>query len=194
MTADGSDTRLNGLLDWVYQEEVYGRGNYRAIWWSPDSSAIAFLRFDTSAEPVVTLGDSRAKQGYWMNQRYPYAGDPMPLVELWCAEILPIAAPESDVPRIQLKPIYQPAATEERLLTRVGWNHDSTAIWLQHANRIQNKFVLEAFNRQSPTDRSVLVEESCERWLEVLELPKRLADGSYLRLSDLPTGRRRYGN
>ena len=120
VTADGSDTRLNGLLDWVYQEEVYGRGNYRAIWWSPDSSAIAFLRLDTSAEPVVTLGDSRAKQGYWMNQRYPYAGDPMPLVELWCAEILPVAEPESDVPRIQLKPIYQPAATEERLFTPRG--------------------------------------------------------------------------
>ncbi len=191
VTADGSDTRLNGLLDWVYQEELYGRGNYRAIWWSPDSSALAFLRFDVAPEPVVTLGDSRAKQGYWMHQRYPYAGDPMPLVELWCAEILPVDAPESGAPRIQLKPIYQPAAADERLLTRVGWNHDSSAIWLQHSNRVQSKFVLEAFQRQSPTNRSVLVEESCERWLEVMELPKRLADGSYLRLSDLPTGRRR---
>ncbi len=62
VTADGSETRLNGLMDWVYQEELYGRGNYRAIWWSPDSSAIAFLRFDIAPEPVVTLGDSRAKQ------------------------------------------------------------------------------------------------------------------------------------
>lgn len=191
VTADGSETRLNGQLDWVYQEEVFGRGNYRAIWWSPDSSAIAFLRFDIAAEPVVTLGDSRAKQGYWMHQRYPYAGDPMPFVELWCAEIMPAAAPENGSSRIQLKPIYQPAASAERLLTRVGWNHDSSAIWLQHSNRVQNQFVLEAFQRQSPTTRSTLVEESCSRWLEVQELPRRLADGSYLRLSDLPTGRRR---
>ncbi len=70
-----------------------------------------------------------------MHQRYPYAGDPMPIVELWCAEILPVAAPETAASRIQLKPIYQPTAADERLLTRVGWSHDSSAIWLQHANR-----------------------------------------------------------
>ncbi len=30
LTQDGSPTLLNGVLDWVYQEELYGRGNWRA--------------------------------------------------------------------------------------------------------------------------------------------------------------------
>src|SRR5438067_832211 len=46
LTTDGSENTLNGILDWVYQEEVYGRGNFRAYWWSPDSSHLAFLKLD----------------------------------------------------------------------------------------------------------------------------------------------------
>jgi len=30
LTSDGSDKILNGRLDWVYQEELYGRGNFGA--------------------------------------------------------------------------------------------------------------------------------------------------------------------
>ena len=39
LTTDGSQEILNGKLDWVYQEEIYGRGNFRGYWWSPDGSA-----------------------------------------------------------------------------------------------------------------------------------------------------------
>ncbi|RPJ86090.1 MAG: hypothetical protein EHM18_07990, partial [Acidobacteria bacterium] len=46
LTKDGSARRLNGILDWVYQEEVYGRGDYRAFWWSPDSTRVVFLQLD----------------------------------------------------------------------------------------------------------------------------------------------------
>src|SRR4029079_18253001 len=34
---------LYGVLDWVSQEEVYGRGKFKGFWWSPDSKFIAFL-------------------------------------------------------------------------------------------------------------------------------------------------------
>jgi len=46
LTSDGSAKILNGRLDWVYQEELYGRGNFGAYWWSPDSTTIVFLRFE----------------------------------------------------------------------------------------------------------------------------------------------------
>ena len=46
LTRDGSAKILNGRLDWVYQEELYGRGNFGAYWWSPDSMTIAYLRID----------------------------------------------------------------------------------------------------------------------------------------------------
>src|SRR5919106_1184173 len=32
LTTDGSANVLNGKLDWLYQEEIYGRGKFRAHW------------------------------------------------------------------------------------------------------------------------------------------------------------------
>ncbi|HMT06685.1 MAG TPA: DPP IV N-terminal domain-containing protein, partial [Pyrinomonadaceae bacterium] len=34
---EGDKPIYNGYLDWVYEEELYGRGNKRGYWWSPDS-------------------------------------------------------------------------------------------------------------------------------------------------------------
>jgi dipeptidyl-peptidase-4 len=48
LTRDGGEKIFNGYLDWVYEEELYGRGQKRAYWWSPDSKSIAFLRLDES--------------------------------------------------------------------------------------------------------------------------------------------------
>ena len=53
LTDDGGGRIRNGQLDWVYQEEIYGRGNFRAYWWSPDSARIAYLQLDDQRRPDV---------------------------------------------------------------------------------------------------------------------------------------------
>ena len=57
LTRDGSAKILNGRLDWVYQEELYGRGNFGAYWWSPDSTRIAFLQLDEHSVPNFVVVD-----------------------------------------------------------------------------------------------------------------------------------------
>src|SRR5690242_9874239 len=57
LTSDGADQILNGKLDYVYQEEVYGRGIWKAFWWSPDSTRLAFLRSDENPAPEYTILD-----------------------------------------------------------------------------------------------------------------------------------------
>ncbi|MDQ3800609.1 MAG: DPP IV N-terminal domain-containing protein, partial [Acidobacteriota bacterium] len=64
LTRDGGERILNGYLDWVYEEELYGRGQKRGYWWSPDSTHIAFLRFDETPVPKFVLPDDTE-----MNQR-----------------------------------------------------------------------------------------------------------------------------
>jgi len=39
ITANGSDTLINGTFDWAYEEEFFLRDGFR---WSPDGSRIAF--------------------------------------------------------------------------------------------------------------------------------------------------------
>lgn len=50
VTSDGSKSTINGICDWVYEEEVYMKHN--AAWFSPDSSRIAYLKFNESMVPV----------------------------------------------------------------------------------------------------------------------------------------------
>ena len=57
LTTDGSAEILNGKLDWLYQEEIYGRGRFRAYWWSPDSTRLAFLQLDERPVPEYTVVD-----------------------------------------------------------------------------------------------------------------------------------------
>src|SRR5882762_6006721 len=75
VTADGSETILNGYASWVYYEEILGRqSRYRAFWWSPDSKRVAFMRFDESNTPVFPIYWADGQHGRLENQRYPKVG------------------------------------------------------------------------------------------------------------------------
>ncbi|MGV3485309.1 MAG: DPP IV N-terminal domain-containing protein [Planctomycetaceae bacterium] len=187
ITHDGSPTKLNGVLDWVYQEEIYGRGNFRGYWWRPDSGAIAFLQLDTSnvAEFVVTA--SKQPRGEAILERYPKAGDAIPQAQVWCAKIKEHSAGHD----VTLAPLLKDVLDRDVLVTRVGWHETANDLLVQTSNRIQNDVSLYKINIDAPVDRQLLVREQCDKWLEVQELPKVLSSGEYLRLSDLPSGRRR---
>ena len=77
---NGSDTVLNGRLSWLYWEEIFGRAE-GGIRWSPDSTAIAFLRSDESPGRRLDLRRLRAGDpAPVIEQRYPTVGTANPLV------------------------------------------------------------------------------------------------------------------
>src|SRR5205085_3022486 len=82
VTTDGSNEILNGKLDWLYQEEIYGRGRFRGYWWSPDSTRIAFLQLDERPVPEYTVADEIPYHPALEVTDYPKAGDPNPIVKL----------------------------------------------------------------------------------------------------------------
>ena len=82
LTKDGGKDILNGELDWVYEEEVYGRGKTQAYAWSPDSKRIAFLRIDDRPVKPFSLVDSLPRLQNTEQEYYPKAGDPNPMVTL----------------------------------------------------------------------------------------------------------------
>src|SRR5438128_2999966 len=79
LTTDGNENVLNGILDWVYQEEVYGRGNFRAYWWSPDSTRIAYLQLDERPVKHFAVVDHIPYQQNVESELYPKAGAPNPI-------------------------------------------------------------------------------------------------------------------
>src|SRR5258706_8515710 len=87
LTTDGNANLQNGILDWVYQEEVYGRGNFRAYWWSPDSTRIAYLQLDERPVKHFAVVDHIPYQQNVESELYPKAGAPNPIAKLFCVSI-----------------------------------------------------------------------------------------------------------
>ena len=56
LTTDGSDVVFNAKMDWVYWEEIGNRVS-NAYWWSPDSTHLAFVRYDDAPVHKFTVLD-----------------------------------------------------------------------------------------------------------------------------------------
>ena len=75
LTQNGSDTLLNGKLDWVYEEELASRSGQGFVW-SPDSRQIAYLQLDQSRVPTFPIVDFLPVRNEVEWERYPKAGAP----------------------------------------------------------------------------------------------------------------------
>ncbi|MCC6784060.1 MAG: DPP IV N-terminal domain-containing protein [Planctomycetes bacterium] len=182
VTDDGGKTVFNGLLDWVYQEELYGRGDFQGHWWSPDSGRVAFLRLDETAVkdftvidhvPTPRLDDERAVVAEVT--KYPKAGDPNPLASLHVADVATRRRVAVDLSR------WKPE--DELLVVRVTWTPNGDRVIAQIQNRIQTWLELVAIDPSSGSVTPIL-KESSPTWVNVIGQPQFLADGSFLWFSD----------
>ncbi len=174
LTRDGTPELLNGLLDWVYQEEVYGRGDFRAFWWSPDSTMLAFLQLDESRVPAFPIPHESETQRTIEQTRYPRPGEPNPTVRLGIVKVS--GGPVSWVYTTKYKP-------DDMLIVRVSWAPDSKAVVFQVQNREQSWLDLNRYEIPNGRLQTLLREES-KAWVDVLGEPIWLEDGSFLWQSD----------
>ncbi|HSR66638.1 MAG TPA: DPP IV N-terminal domain-containing protein [Acidobacteriota bacterium] len=174
LTEDGGGEIYNGVLDWVYQEEVYGRGNFRAYWWSPDSSGIAYLQLDETKVPHFNVIDHRPVHLETEVMRYPKAGDPNPGVRLGM-----VSAAGGETHWIDLSAY----GSQEILIVRVGWSPDAEHLLFQVQDREQTWLDLNAVQPGEGAPRTVIREES-PAWVNVLGQPEWLEDGSFLWMSE----------
>ena len=173
LTADGSSKILNGRLDWVYQEELYGRGNFEAYWWSPDSTKLAYLRLDENPVPEFTVVDHIPYHQGLEVTPYPGAGDPNPVVQLGIVNA--VGGPTRWVDTYK----YQPS---DLLIVRVSWTPDGSKVVYQAQNREQTFLDLNFAGSDDGKSATVLHETS-KAWVEVIDDPTWLKDGSFLWLS-----------
>jgi dipeptidyl-peptidase-4 len=174
LTRDGNPKILNGRLDWVYQEELYGRGNFGAYWWSPDSTRIAFLRLDEHPVPEFPVIDHIPIEQNVEMTLYPKAGDPNPIVKLG---VVPAVGGD-----VQWVDTYK-YPSEDLLIVRVGWFPDGKKVWYQAQNREQTFLDLNSANPDDGKSTTMFTETS-KAWVEVVDEGLRwLKDGSFLWLS-----------
>ena len=165
LTTGGSETVFNGRLDWVYQEEVYGRGGYKAFWWAPDSKRLAYLSLDETKVPVFTLLDDRVQPQKALTARYPKAGDPNPIARLGVVDLVGRTAW-----------MGEPYPGQETLIVQVGWDPDGRLL-ATHQDRIQSWLDLRRYEGAAS---KLIIHENGLAWQERLPLPHFLPDGGFL--------------
>lgn len=188
---EGDKAIFNGYLDWIYEEELYGRGQKRAYWWSPDSKYIAFLRLDESPVPKFVLANDIVNDQLIETANYPQAGDPNPIVRLGIADVgkssfVPNAGripgvgtrlPPSllrigDATRFVDTAAYKP---NDLLIARVAWAPDSRNVLFQALNREQTYLDLNAAGLDGKM-RKVLT-ETTPAWVEIYDNPAFVDEG-----------------
>ncbi len=165
LTFDGTDTRLNAMLDWVYPEEL-DLGT--AWWWSPDSSRIAYMQFDVSREHIYGHVDHLAIDAVSEPQRYPKAGTPNADVRIGVVSVAggPTHWMDLGEPRLFLYP-------------RVTWTPDSKNVVVHRLNRVQNH--LEVLYADASTGASrAMVNVQDPAWINIKDDFHILSDGAFL--------------
>jgi len=194
LTFDGNEKILNGYLDWVYEEELYGRGNKRGYWWSPDSKTIAFLRLDETNVPRFMLVDHIPTDQKLEDTLYPQAGDPNPTVKLGVVNVgasaQPIGIGRIRLPNViarRLPPVAIPGPAkfvelsnykpEDLLIARVAWSPDGNAVLYQAQNREQTFLDLNAYSLATGKVTNQ-IRETSQTWVEVIDNPVFLKNGT----------------
>jgi dipeptidyl-peptidase-4 len=172
ITRDGSPKIFNGRLDWVYEEELYGRGETTGYRWSGDSKRLAFLRLDDTAVPMVPIADELPRIPTVDSFPYPKSGDPNPNATLGMVSVADVSAPT-----VWAKLDAYPEA--DRLVVRFGWTPDSARLVVQVQNRIQT-FLHLLYADATTGETTKLLTETSPAWVDVLDEPRFLADGSFL--------------
>jgi len=183
LTKGGSESKRYGKLDWVYQEEIYGRGNYRAFWWAPDSKYLAFLYLDEDGVPRYPIVHHLPVHARLEQEFYPKVGDPLPKVRLGV-----VPARGGKIAWADLEPL---GSGEELLIVRVGFVPDSSRVWFQVQNREQTWLKLAQADLTGKF-LGVVVEERSPAWVEVLGEPDWLDGNRFLWLSDRTGNRHVY--
>jgi dipeptidyl-peptidase 4 len=174
LTNDGSSYLLNGKLDWLYQEEIYGRGRFRGYWWSPDSTRLAFLQLDERPVPEYTVADDIPYRQTVEVTDYPKAGDPNPLVKLG---VVPAAG--GAVAWVEGRD-YVPA---DMLIVDVDWAPNSRGVVYQVQDREQTWLDVNVAEPASGASRR-LFRETTKAWVNANGSPTWLKDGSFLWFSE----------
>jgi len=158
---------LNGVADWVYEEELDVE---RAYWWSPDGAHISFLQFDETPVGVVPITGDAIPYPDLEHQWYPKAGTANPVVRLGVVGL------DGGEPR------WIDTGEGDFYLPRAGWT-PSGMVWVQRLNRDQN--VLDLMVADPTTGRvRTLVTDTDPAWINVRDDLVFLDDGRFLWTSE----------
>jgi dipeptidyl-peptidase 4 len=181
ITWDGRKNEIiNGLPDWVYEEEF---GFNKAFWWSPDSKFLAFIRFDETEVPEFSMtmyaGENPriAENSPYPRQvtfKYPKAGETNSTVSVMSYELHSKLAIKVDI-----------GSNSDIYIPRLNWTPDSKDLVVMRLNRRQNQLDVLYANPFTGETRPIFTEKN-ERYIakDFLDAFVYLDDGRFVVTSE----------
>lgn len=172
ITADGSVAgRIkNGSASWVYGEEL---DQTTAMWWSPDSTMLAYYRFDETGVPDYFLQLQQTTLHSRIDtEAYPLPGEQNPMAELFIFSVADHRTLKIDA--------RDGKAFENGMghyVYHVAWSADSKSLTFLRTNRSQNQMDFVAADPQSGKCRVIVSEQSAKSWVETIPIIYFLKDG-----------------
>ena len=171
ITTDGQkNSIINGITDWVYEEEF---AFVKAFDWSADSKKVAYIRFDESQVPEFSMS-MFGKELYPMMQtfKYPKAGEKNALVSLHIYDVN-----SNGVKNVNL------GNYTDFYIARMKWTNDANTLSAQVLNRHQNNLDLLFIDGNSGTAKVVLNEKD-KAYVDVTDNLTFLKDNSFIWTSE----------
>ena len=171
VTQDGlKNSIINGITDWVYEEEF---AFVRAFEWNKDGSKIGYIKFDEAKVPRFSM-DVYGKGLYPKQQvfKYPKAGDPNAGVSLHVYDIE--TQKTSNVDLSEYNNYYIP---------RIKWTQQTNVLSVQTTNRKQNTIDL-IFVDASKNKTSLVLQEKDDAYVDITDNVNFFKDNSFIWTSE----------
>ncbi|WP_289043260.1 S9 family peptidase [uncultured Olleya sp.] len=171
-TFDGVKNKIiNGITDWVYEEEF---AFVRAFDWNADSNKIAFIRFDETDVPEFSM-DVYGKDLYQTQTvfKYPKAGEKNAKVSLHLYNL------EAN----KLTEVKVDKSYEDFYIPRIKWTNDGDVLSAQYMNRHQNQLDLWMINAKK-NKANLAIAETDKAYVDVTDNLTFLEDDSFIWTSE----------
>lgn len=178
VTKDENPDIINGISDWLYEEEF---GTTALYAWSPDSKQVAFVKLNETEVPDFSwqtfLGEPYPSSEHL---RYPKAGCPNAQAAVYIYDV-----PTKGIVSIPL--------ANDGYLPRLRWTENGELIVLT-MNRDQNKMEVYSCNPKSTVSHLLYKEESNRYFIDytLFDQWQWLSDGRFVMLSEKDGFRRAY--
>lgn len=165
ITADGDGLQTWATAEFIAQEELDRDTGY---WWSPDERYIALQHTDESTVDIIPRLDITGAGATTVEQRYPRAGRPNAVVELYVHD-----RQSGERVKVDLGP------TNDIYLARVNWSSDGRTLYVQRLSRDQKTLDLLSVDPATGASR-VIVSQRSDAWVPLNHDFRALDNGDFI--------------
>lgn len=165
ITADGDGLKTWATAEFIAQEELDRDTGY---WWSPTERYIALQHTDESTVDIIPRLDITGGGATTVEQRYPRAGRPNAVVELYVHD-------RQTGNRIKV----DLGANTDIYLARVNWSSDGSVLYVQRLSRDQKTLDLLSVDPATGASR-VIVSQTSNAWVPLSHDFRALENGDFI--------------